>query len=471
MPLVREMEKLGIIGDYDVNIINPAQDIKIAAGAEKRGIAATVYHVLEKITKASDLAARLAVFEETLLETGGKKDKDGNITGGDKDLAQLRARELINFSRRGSSSTMRVLSRVVPFMNAYAQGMDVTYRTASGLDSATGSERMEARKQFYKMALKLTAMGFMYTLAFGDDEGYKNATDEVRDNNFLIPHTDKKIPLPKEIGFLFKSIPERLVNYYRRYGTEEEQTIIDLLGTIVKGGISAYGPPNATPALIKPVVEKVTNHSFFLQRELESTSMQKLDPSQRFTPSTSELAKAIGALSQKIGVVEVSPIIVDNFIRGLFGIAGSSTLLMTDALINPSRADRPLYQMPFASLFVYDTAGGRAKNEFFDLQEKVSRANNTYLSMKATEPTKAEEYYLKNEPYILAVPMLNSTLKELSEIRKQRVYYETASPEILNMDGKERRANIDALKKLDLEAVSHIRELDKTLRDISKANK
>jgi hypothetical protein len=474
MPLVREMEKLGIIGDYDVNIINPAQDIKIAAGAEKRGWSASVYHVLEKITKASDLAARLAVFEETLLETGGKKDKDGNITGGDKDLAQLRARELINFSRRGSSSTMRVLSRVVPFMNAYAQGMDVTYRTASGLDSATGSERMEARKQFYKMALKLTALGFMYTLAFGDDEGYKNAPDEVRDNNFLIPHTDKKIPLPKEIGFLFKSIPERLVNYYRRYGTPEEQSILDLLGTVVKGGISAYGPPNATPALIKPVVEKVTNHSFFLQRELESTSMQKLDPSQRSTPSTSELAKAIGALSQKLGNVagtknvEVSPIIVDNFLRGLFGIAGSSTLLMTDALINPSRPDRPLYQMPFASLFVYDTKGGRAKNEFFDLQEKVGRANSTYLSMKETNPAEAEKYYVKNEPYILAVPMLNATLKELSEIRKQRVYYETAPPEALDMDSKQRRTRINTLKELDIEAVAHIRALDKQLRDLSK---
>ena len=470
MPLVRMMEKLGIIGDYDVNIINPAQDIKIAAGAEKRGIAATVYHVLEKITKASDLAARLAVFEETLLETGGKKDKDGSITGGDIELAQLRARELINFSRRGSDPRIRTLSHVVPFMNAYAQGMDVTYRTASGLDSATGSERMEARKQFYKMAMKLTALGFMYALAFGDDEGYKNAPDEVRDNNFLIPYTDKKIPLPKEIGFLFKSIPERLVNYYRRYGTDEEQTVLNLLGSIVYGGVSAYGSPNVTPALIKPGLEALTNHSFFLQRELESASMQKLDRSQRYTPSTSELAKAIGTLSQKIGVVEVSPIMVDNFIRGLFGIAGSSTLLMTDALINPSRADRPLYQMPFASLFVYDTTGGRAKNEFFELQDKVSRTNSTYLSMKTTDPDKAEAYYLKNEPYILAVPMLNSTLKELSEIRKQRVYYETASPEILNMDGKERRANIDALKKLDLEAVSHIRELDKTLRDISKAN-
>jgi hypothetical protein len=477
MPLVREMEKLGIIGDYDVNIINPAQDIKIAAGAEKRGWSAKVYHVLEKITKASDLAARLAVFEETLLETGGKRDGDGNITGGDKDLAQLRARELINFSRRGSDPTIRTLSRVVPFMNAYAQGMDVTYRTASGLDSATGSERTDARKQFYKMAMKLTALGFMYALAFGDDEGYKNATDEVRDNNFLIPHTDKKIPLPKEIGFLFKSIPERLVNYYRRYGTEEEQSILNLLGTIVKGGVSAYGTPNATPAMIKPVLENMTNYSFFLQRELESASMQRLDPSQRFTPGTSELAKSIGALSQKLSevtgtkIVEVSPIKVDNLLRGLFGIAGSSTLLMTDALINPSRADRPLHQMPFASLFVYDTTGGRAKNEFFDLQEKVSRANSTYLSMKDTNPEKAVEYYAKNEPYILAMPTLNATLKQLTAIRKQRVFYETASPEALNMDGKERRATIDILDKLDIEAVSKIRALDKDLRDLSKANK
>jgi hypothetical protein len=474
MPLVRMMEKLGIIGDYDVNIINPAQDIKIAAGAEKRGIAATVYHVLEKITKASDLAARLAVFEETLLETGGKKDKDGGITGGDTELAQLRARELINFSRRGSDPRIRTLSHVVPFMNAYAQGMDVTYRTASGLDSATGSERVEARKQFYKMAMKLTALGFMYALAFGDDEGYKNAPDEVRDNNFLIPYTDKKIPLPKEIGFLFKSIPERLVNYYRRYGTPEEQSVLNLLSSIVWGGVSAYGSPNVTPALIKPSLEYLTNHSFFLQRELESTSMQKLDKSQRFTGSTSELAKAIGALSQKLGevagskVVEVSPIMVDNMLRGMFGIAGSSTLLVTDALINPSRPDRPLYQMPFASLFVYDTKGGRAKNEFFDLQEKVSRANNTYLSMKDTDPAKADAYYLKNEPYILAVPVLNATLQELSEIRKQRVYYESASPEILNMDGKQRRTRINTLKELDLEAVANIRALDKKLRDLKK---
>jgi len=474
MPLVREMEKLGIIGDYDVNIINPAQDIKIAAGAEKRGWSGKVYHALEKITKASDLSARLAVFEETLLETGGKKDKDGNITGGDKDLAQLRARELINFSRRGSDPTIRTLSRVVPFMNAYAQGMDVTYRTASGLDAASGSERAEARKQFYKMAMKLTALGFMYALAFGDDEGYKNATDEVRDNNFLIPHTDKKIPLPKEIGFLFKSIPERLVNYYRRYGTDEEQSILNLLGTIVKGGFSAYGTPNATPAQIKPILENMTNYSFFLQRELESASMQRLDPSQRSTGSTSELAKAIGAFSQKLGEaagtksLEVSPIKVDNLLRGLFGIAGSSTLLMTDALINPSRPDRPLYQMPFASLFLYNIEGGRAKNEFYDLQNKVSQADMTFKSMQETAPDKAVAYFDKNAALISVAPILNESLKQLSQTRQLRQQLETTTEALSGMTSKERREAIDDIIKQENASLQYVRMLDKQVRDMSK---
>ena len=324
------------------------------------------------------------------------------------------------------------------------------------------------------MAMKLTALGFMYTLAFGDDEGYKNATDEVRDNNFLIPHTDKKIPLPKEIGFLFKSIPERLVNYYRRYGTDEEQSILNLLGTIVKGGFSAYGTPNATPAQIKPILENMTNYSFFLQRELESASMQKLDPSQRFTPSTSELAKSIGDFSRTLAdaagtkSLEVSPIKVDNLLRGLFGIAGSSTLLVTDALINPSRPDRPLYQMPFASLFIYNTQGGRAKNEFYDLQEKVGQADATFKSLRETSPEKALDYMEKNEALLAVAPILNSSLKQLSTTRKLRLQLETMSNEQLGMTGKERREAITDIIKQENESLDYIRALDKQVRDLKK---
>ena len=464
MPVVRMMEKLGVLGDYDTNILNPASDLKIAAGASGRGFAGTTFHILEKITKASDLAARLAVFEETLMETGGVRQRDRSIVGGDTTLAMTRARELINFSRRGSDASLHALTRVVPFMNAYAQGMDVTYRTATGMNASSGASRAAAKKMFYKNASIMVGMGFLYALSMSDDDGYKNATDEVRDNNYLIPGSDKKIPLPKEIGFLFKAIPERIVDYYRRYGTSEEQSAIQFLGSLAKGALAAYGTPNATPALIKPLLENVTNYSFFLQRELESTSVQKLDVSQRATGSTAELAKSIGAASAKLGeilgtkVVEVSPIKVDNLIRGMFGIAGSTTLLMTDALLNPSRPDRPLYQMPFGSLFLYDTIGGRKKNEFYDLQTKAAQALTTFNHLKTNHPEKMLEYYKQNKALITIAPILNDKLRDLSEIRKERVMLEEST--VLKLSPEVRRAEIDKRRKIENLYVSDIRKIN-----------
>lgn len=239
----------------------------------------------------------------------------------------------------------------------------------------------------------------------------------------------------------------------------------------MKGGMSAYGTPNITPALVKPVLENMTNYSFFLQRELESASLQKLDKSQRSTASTSELAKAIGELSQKMGevagskVVEVSPTMVDNFLRGIFGLAGSTFLLITDALMNPTRPDRPLYQMPFASLFLYDTIGGRVKNEFYDLQQRVSQADATYKNMLTTDPEKAQQYLEKNATLIGAAATVNRQLRDLSKLRKERVMYERGSDEMLGMNGAERREAIDEIRKLENESLSYIREFDKSLRD------
>ena len=48
-----------------------------------------------------------------------------------------------------------------------------------------------------------------------DDEEYRNQNDEVRDNNFIIPTgtgVPVKIPIPFEVGILFKTIPERVLD-------------------------------------------------------------------------------------------------------------------------------------------------------------------------------------------------------------------------------------------------------------------
>ncbi len=447
-PMVKRMEELGIIGDFDFNIYQPTTEIEKEIGAKKRGTAGTVFHRLEQFTKASDLAARLAVYEETMRDTNG-----------DEVLAQTRARELINFNRRGSSGTMNTLSRVIPFFNAYAQGMDVLYRAASGIDSTSSIERSAARRLFWSRVGMMTAFGMMYALAMSGDDGYENASEDVRDNNWILPG-GYKLPVPKELGFIFKTIPERVVEYVKRSGTPEEQSVGEAVTGVLKSALSTYGMPNTVPSTIRPVLENMANYSFFLQRELESTSMQGKEPGQRYTSSTSELAKALGEATN------FSPIKIDNLIRGWFGLVGSTTLLATDAMLNPTRPDRPIYQMPFASIFLYDTIGGRAKNEFYDFQNKAAQAENTFNDIMKTDPEKAVQYLEKNEALISVAPVLNASLEELSNLRRLRLMVEQGSDEMVGMTGEERRKFIDEIRKNENEALSYVRELKKQVNDM-----
>ena len=445
-PAVRRMEELGIIGDFDFNIVSPASDLEKEIGAKKRGVAGSIYHLLEKFTKASDLASRQAVYEETMQESGG-----------DEVLAQHRARELINFSRRGTSSTMRVLSRTIPFFNAYAQGLDVLYRAASGIDSTSGIERNAARNLFRSRMAMMMAFGFMYAWSMYDDKGYEDATDDVRDNNWLLPG-GYKIPTAKELGFIYKTIPERVVQYMRRSGTPEEQSAGDALTGLLKSALSAYGSPNTVPSTIRPILEDMTNYSFYLQRPLESASMQAKEPGQRFDASTSELAKRLGES------LNMSPIKIDNLMRGWFGMGGSTGLLITDAVLNPTRPDRPAYQLPFGSIFLYNTEGSRPLSEFYDLHEKAAQAVTTYNSLKQTNPEKAQEFLEKRASLIGVAPVLNSTLEQLTNMRRMRNFLEQGSEEDLGVSSAERRKMIDELKGYENDSTRYIRELEAEIR-------
>ena len=187
--------------------------------------------------------------------------------------------------------------------------------------------------------------------------------------------------------------------------------------------------------------------------------MQRREPGFRSTSATSELAKALGETTN------VSPIKIDNFLRGTFGMAGSTTLLMTDALLNPSRPDRPLYQMPFTSIFLYDTVGGRDKAEFYQLREKVGQADATFKDLLKTDPAKAEKFLEANEALISAAPLINDTLRDLSKMRALRTMVEQGTEEMLGMTSAERRELIDEIRGSENELVSYTRELEKMLRE------
>ena len=149
-------------------------------------------------------------------------------------------------------------------------------------------------------------------------------------------------------------------------------------------------------------------------------------------------------------------------------MAGSTTLLATDALLNPTRPDRPLYQMPFGNIFLYDTVGGRAKTEFYDLRERVGQASATYNDLMQRDPAKADKYYADHAELIAIAPTVNASLEELSNMRRMRTLLEQGSEEMLGLDGKQRREMIDELRGYENENLKYVRSLEKMLRDIKE---
>jgi hypothetical protein len=80
---------------------------------------------------ASDNVIRQAVYSQTMLETN------------DARLATMRAAEIINFRRTGSSRLVNVMRQVSPFINANLQALNVVGGTLL-LDGISPKTKMEA---------------------------------------------------------------------------------------------------------------------------------------------------------------------------------------------------------------------------------------------------------------------------------------------------------------------------------------
>jgi hypothetical protein len=445
-PTVREFGALGLTGEYDFQSGKPAVSLLKDMGIVKRGKFETLLHRLDGVTRASDLAVRKAIYDQTLKE------------GGDKLLAQTRAREFINFRRRGASERVGVLVTTIPFFNAYIQGMDVFYRAASGKDSSSSVGRAQARQMFWGRAAIVTMLSSLYALGKDDeDEDYKNMDLRTRDSNWILPG-GYKLPVPGELGAIFKVIPERVVEYMRRQGTPEEQEAFEAVRTTLTYMFEQYvGRAAPVPQAIKPVLEAWANKSFLTGRPLEGFHQRMMDPSMRVTDQTSELARAISNFTRDEIKAEVSPIMIDNALRGYFGSTAALLTAMTDSLLNPTRVDRPLHKWALLSTYLYDPVGTRLMTEFYEEREKMGKANATLNQLMKTDTDRAVQYAETHQDELVFESAINSTLEQLQRTRAYRTFLN--SPDgAKEMPTEEREAALKEIKQYETEMVKWLRE-------------
>lgn len=453
-PSVKEFGRLGLTGEYDFEAGKPATSLLKDLGYKKRGRFEAIMHKLDGITRASDLAVRKAIYDQTLKESN------------DELLAQTRAREFINFRRRGASDFVGAMVTTIPFFNAYIQGMDVLYRAASGKDSSASVDRAQARQMFWSRAATVMMLSSLYALGKDDeDEDYKEMDLRTRDGNWILPG-GYKIPVPGELGAIFKVVPERIVEYMRRQGTPEEQTAWDATRTTLSYMYEQYlGRAVPVPQAIKPVIEAWSNKSFLTGRDLEGYHHKAMDPSMRITEQTSELAKAIAVFSRDQIGVEVSPIMVDNALRGYFGSSAAMATMVTDSLLNPTRVDRPLHKYAFLSNYLYDPVGTRRMTEFYEEREKVGKANTTLQELMKTDLARAEKYVEEHADELQLEGAINSTLNQLERTRAYRKYLN--SPDgAAEMSKEDREKELNEIKRQELEFVKWVREAKAEIRKV-----
>jgi polyhydroxyalkanoate synthesis regulator phasin len=462
---IKNLEALGIVGTFDFSQQGNLENILEEAGAKEEGLGSKIMRVMEAGAKASDLAVRQAVYDQVMKETNG-----------DKAQAESAAREVINFSRRGSSKTMNLLISIIPFFNAYARGMDKLATAAAG--GVVGQSTGTARSMFYKRMGVMTSMGLLYALLMQDDEEYQQLPDHVRDTNWILPHGKElgfvpAIPIPAELAFFFKAIPERIVRYYKLYGTEEEQTALNVVGNMTKRGIDVFSSPNITAQMIRPFLENMVNHSFFLDRPLESQAKQALRPFERYGTGTSDamksLAKSMEDVANATGVeaFAISPIKLENVVRGIFGTAAGLGLSMADMMINPGRTDRPLNQQLGAQLtglsaVTKDPIGTRQLDFIYDLEKRVEQVNGTVNRLMERKPEDVDQFIQDNIGLYSIRGPVQGVMGNIRALNQAAMILDRDT----SLSPEERRKRIDELRVDQNKLAQQAQMLRKMARDI-----
>jgi hypothetical protein len=410
--LGKKLESFGIVGAYDLMPGRAKDAIEKEFGIKQRSITEKILNTLERPSIASDAALRKAVFQQTLNETKSAEFPEGDVL-----LARYRAQEIINFKRQGADRNVALFRQIIPFMNAYIQGMDVLYRTMTGRGIAA-HERDVAFKMFVSAGIKLAALSTIYTMLVAGDDEYEGLADYDKNKHFIIPGTGMKVPVAPEIGFMFKVIPERLYTYIATQGTERPEDGKKMLKGIGTAAFDAFTGPNLTPQAVKPTLEVLTNYSFFREAPIVGMGMKNMEPRLQYTDSTSEIAKMLGDLAN------ISPIKIDHLMRGYTGIAGGTVLDLSNAAFSDGPNKR-IYEYPAFKTFMYDQVPSGFKQDFYAFRDETSRVIDTVNGLKARGQIDEIFEYL-GDPEKASLYMFKSTMskieQKLEDIRKMKKF-------------------------------------------------
>jgi hypothetical protein len=286
----------------------------------------------------------------------------------------------------------------------------------------------------------------IYAGLMQDDEGYQNANNDEKYSNWFFPNPfgeeHIKIPIPFEVGLLFKAVPEALTNTI--FGDAKAK---DTMSTIVK--MAWNNVPNVTPTAIKPIFEVATNYSMFTGRDIENARMQQYEPGLRYNERTTEIAKSIG------GMLNISPTKIEYLIKGYTGSMPLALASMTNPILRSSEGgERPDArglvgsETPLIGTFFQPKdAGGLINKAYADMRD-ITTAKQSYNKLLEDGREREAQDYLDANADVMAMSSLAGKFRQqMGVLTKQ----ERAIRSATGVSGKEKREALDELRQAKIE--------------------
>jgi hypothetical protein len=370
--------------------------------------------------------------------------------------AALATYETMPFTQRGTSSSLFLLSTMVPFLNAQIQGLNVLYNAFTG--KATFQEKLRIKQKIWQRGMMMFGMSMAYALLMSDDEAYQNANDDERYNNWFVyvPGIDEpvRIPIPFELGIPFKALPEAIVNVMRGDRTAGEA--VKALSKMIQNAVPLG--PSSIPQGVKAPIEVLTDYSFYTGRSILGERLKDVDPSERFNANTSEIAKLIGKGTGQIPVLGeyLSPVQIEYMVRGYTGSLPLALASMTNPLIGSSAGERPTARASetpvFGSIFQPKDASGLINRAYKDIQA-VERAGQTYKKLEEEGRDKeADAYADRFADELSLAPLAGNFKKQMGELAKEERMIKSDP----NMSGAQKRAELDAIRQDRIELAKEL---------------
>ena len=439
------LENSGVVGGYEY-VFEPKafeKDFRKKMRREgmtlKAGSADTVRAVFPKIwdklgetSQMSDAATRQVIYEDTLqvlLNKGvGRAEAESE--------AIFQAMETLNFSRRGNSAVLSAIMTAVPFLNARMQGLDVMYRGARGRYQSNRGGENNALKSILARGGMIAFATWMYTLLSHEDDEYKGASETVRDQNWLI--FGLRIPIPFEVGLIFKTGPERITRLFLG-----DDTLQDGFDALLTGLINTFELPITGPQALAPLAEVLVNKNWFTGRPVVPEYLGNRPSGEQYKYYTAEYAKALGE------TFNVSPLKIEHILNGYSGTMGSYLLSAVDSIYKmangiPIMMDwRPNEVPVVGALFQSAEASTGQMQRWSDL---IFSVRGMHASLAAARKEDPERYERLNERYgdIISVkPRLDRINTRIDKLRSARkaVYLSRT------MSDSDKRREFDSIDK------------------------